>query len=61
VVAGDCMTADAYATALMVFGVERSIEFLESNTFLDAYLIYADAVGDFRVYLTPGLKKYITD
>jgi thiamine biosynthesis lipoprotein len=61
VVAGDCMTADAYATALMVFGVERSIQFLESHTFLDAYLIYADAQGNFRTYLTPGLKKYITD
>ncbi len=31
VVADDCMTADAYATAFMVFGVERSIEFLEDK------------------------------
>jgi thiamine biosynthesis lipoprotein len=61
VVADDCMTADAYATALMVFGVERSIDFLKENDFLDAYLIYADEQGNFQVYITPGLKKYITN
>jgi thiamine biosynthesis lipoprotein len=36
VVADDCMTADAYATALMVFGVEKSISFLQENKFLKA-------------------------
>jgi len=61
VVAGDCMTADAYATALMVFGVERSVQFLNQQNFLDAYLIFSDAKGKFQVYSTPGMKKYITN
>ena len=61
VVADDCMTADAYATAFMVFGVERSIEFLEENKFLDAYLIYADQEGKFRVYVTKRLQKFIEE
>jgi FAD:protein FMN transferase len=59
VVAKDCITADAYATALMVFGLEKSIEFLNKHTFLDAYLIYADNDGQFEVYVTPQLKESI--
>lgn len=59
VVADDCATADAYATALMVMGLEKSIAFIKSNTFLDAFLIYSDAKGAFRTYTSPGLSKYI--
>ena len=61
IVASDCMTADAYATAMMVFGIDKSIEFLKENDFLDAYLIYADEQGKFRVYVTPGLGKSVTE
>jgi thiamine biosynthesis lipoprotein len=61
VVAKDCMTADAYATAFMVFGTERSVRFLEENSFLDAYLIYADEKGSYRVYATPGIKKLFAE
>lgn len=57
-----CITADAYATAFMVMGLEKSIEMLESgNEPLDAYLIYSDDEGNFRVYSTPGMKKHILD
>jgi thiamine biosynthesis lipoprotein len=59
VVAEDCITADAYATALMVMGLDQSIEFLKTHRFLDAFLIYADPQGRFQVYFTPGLEKYI--
>jgi FAD:protein FMN transferase len=61
VVAKDCITADAYATALMVFGKDKSIAFLKQNRFLEAYLIYADQQGKFQIYVTPGLKKYIEE
>jgi thiamine biosynthesis lipoprotein len=61
VVARDCMTADAYATAFMVMGTDLSIRFLNENRFLDAYLIYSDEKGNFKVYYTKGLKKYIAD
>ncbi|MBN1158559.1 MAG: FAD:protein FMN transferase [Bacteroidales bacterium] len=59
VVAEDCMTADAYATAFMVFGLERSIEFLNRNNFLEAYLVFADETGDFQVYISEGLSEFI--
>lgn len=61
VVAKDCMTADAYATAFMVMGTERSIRFLKENHFLDAYLIYSDEKGNFKVFYTKGLKRYIVE
>jgi thiamine biosynthesis lipoprotein len=61
VVAKDCMTADAYATACMVVGVDKSIELLKENKFLDAFLVYADEKGNFRIYVTPRLKKFIIE
>jgi FAD:protein FMN transferase len=61
VVAKDCMTADAYATAFMVMGTDKSIRFLNDNRFLDACLIYSDEKGDFKVHYTKGLKRYIVE
>lgn len=61
VIADDCMTADAYATALMVLGIKKSVVFLNEHNFLDAYLIFADHEGKFRVYATPGIKKFIDE
>ena len=59
VIAKDCMTADAYATAFMVMGLERSLEFLEANRFLDVYFIYGDTDGSFQVKMTPGIGRYL--
>lgn len=57
-----CITADAFATAFMVMGLEKSIGILESaNEELEAYLIYSDEEGKFKVFSTPGMKEYILD
>jgi thiamine biosynthesis lipoprotein len=42
VIAPDCMTADAFATAFMVMGLERTKAFLQTHPELKVYLIYAD-------------------
>jgi len=44
VIAGNCMTADAYATAFMVMGLEKSKEFLSENGALnlEVFFIYDD-------------------
>ncbi|MCL1973370.1 MAG: FAD:protein FMN transferase [Bacteroidetes bacterium] len=52
VLAPDCMTADALATAFMVMGLEKSKNFLDAHPDLDAYLIYSDAKGFFESYAT---------
>ncbi len=62
IIADKCMTADGYATAFMVMGLEKSIALLElENEELDAYLIYSDDKGKFRVHSTSGMKKYVLD
>jgi len=60
VVAKDCMTADAYATAFMVMGRERTIEFLSKNKDLGirVYLIFDDH-GTWKSYISPGLKEIV--
>lgn len=59
IVADNCTIADAYCTACMVFGLEKSIEFLKKHPELQAFLIYADEKGRFRTYSTSGLKNDI--
>lgn len=59
VMTNDCMTADAYATAFMVMGFEKSIILLSNQDTLNAYLIYSDENGEFKTYVTPGMKKLL--
>ncbi len=54
--ANDCMTADAYATAFMVMGLEKTKEFLAKYNELQAYLIYSDEQGNYLVYTTEDMK-----
>ena len=42
VIAPDCLTADAYATAFMVMGLEKAMDVLAKNSSLKAYFIVAD-------------------
>ena len=48
VIADNCATADAYATALMVMGVERAKALLARHKELSAWLIYADHQGNYK-------------
>ncbi|MBN1182461.1 MAG: FAD:protein FMN transferase [Bacteroidales bacterium] len=59
VIADDCMTADAFATAFMVMGLERSIEFLKSKPELDALLIYSDSNNEYAMYKTEGMQEIL--
>lgn len=47
VLAADCMTADAYATAFMVMGQDRAIDFVESRVGLEAYFISGEDTGGY--------------
>lgn len=55
VFADNCMIADAYATAFMVLGVEKSKAVLSKNKSLDAYLIYNGENGELSTYITEGI------
>lgn len=51
VVAGDCTTADAYATAFLVLGLDKAMEIAQAKG-LQLYGIYADEQGNFQVQST---------
>jgi len=56
-----CMDADALATGLLVMGIEKSIAFLELHKEIQAFLIYSDEFGNFKIYETEGLKNILTE
>ncbi len=59
VIAEDCMTADAWATAFMVLGLEKSKAISASMPNLEVAFIYADEKGKNQLYLSPGLEKML--
>lgn len=61
VFASNCTDADAYDTAFMVIGLEKTKAFLEKHKELDAYLIYSDSTGVLKTYETAGLKNIVTE
>lgn len=50
IVAADCMTADAWATACMVMGTEKVISMFEHDTSFGVMTISTNAEGDFVVW-----------
>ena len=57
VIADDCMTADGFATAFMVLGLEKSREILKQRKDLEAYLIYNDEQGQYRTFYTRRMRR----
>ncbi len=55
IVAKDCMTADAFATACMVMGHEMAIEKLESQADLKGIIIYSSESNQIEMYISPEL------
>jgi len=56
VMAKNCATADAYATAFMVMGTEKAKAYLASHPELSAYLIYTDKKGQYATWHSPQLS-----
>lgn len=62
VLADDCATADAWATAFLVSGLDQSIEILGRDKSLDAYFIYSGGTtGQLKTYFTEGFKEYLIE
>lgn len=59
VIAKDCMTADALATAFMVMGLKEAGVFANARPDIDAYFIYSDDQGNLKTYYTKNMEKYI--
>lgn len=61
VLADNCATADAYATAFMVLGLDKTKDILERHPELMAYLIYSDKNGKNAVWFSPSMKDKIAE
>lgn len=59
VVAPDCMTADAFATAFMVLGKDIGIEIARLVPEMEFYFIYADESGENQVYMSDGFGEML--
>lgn len=60
VIAKDCLTADATATAFMVMGLDESKRYLENHSDLKACLIYTDDKGLLQQFISPQLKLKVS-
>lgn len=61
VVAPDCATADAFATAFMAMGLDKAWELVNELPEIEAYFIYSDETGDFQTKYTEGLAAFLLD
>lgn len=59
VLAKNCATADGYATAFMVLGIDKAKAVLERHPELMAYFIYTDAQGNYKTWYSPSMKDKI--
>ena len=59
VIAKDCTTADAYATAFMVMGLEKAKAYCEQHPELNAYFICTGENDKYEVHYTPGMERLI--
>lgn len=61
VIAENCMTADAYATAFMAMPLEKSISLIDADKSLDGMIIYLNSNNEIQTYYSPGFKKLVFD
>lgn len=63
VIANDVATADAYATAFMVIGVEDALELVNNHPELgiDVYLLYDNEKGGIERAYNKGMMMYLMD
>ncbi len=59
--AEDCMTADAYATACMVMGLEKAFDLVSRSKGLDGYFIYSEEDGTMMYMHTKGLENIFVE
>jgi|WetSurMetagenome_2_1015567.scaffolds.fasta_scaffold15126_5 FAD:protein FMN transferase len=57
IIANDCATADGVATACMVMGKDKTIEFLGIHPEFEAFLVFSDNKGNFMTWCSEKLKR----
>ena len=61
VVADDAVTADAWDTAFMVLGIEKSKEILKKLHGIEVFFIYSNDKGEYQIFESDGMKKMVIE
>ncbi len=61
IIASDCMTADALATACMVLGKEGAMKLCKSLEGVEGYFIVAEEGNSYSISYTPGFEKFFSE
>ena len=59
IVANDCMTADAYATAFMAMGLDKAKKMAANIPEIEYFIIYADENGKHQIDYSKGMLNYL--
>lgn len=59
IVADDCITADAYATAFMAMGLEKARIAAKNIPGIEYYVIYSDENGKHQIEYSTGMLQYL--
>lgn len=59
IVAKDCITADAYATAFMAMGLEKARQVAENIPDIEYFVIYSDENGKHQIEYSEGMLQYL--
>lgn len=61
IIAPDCMTADALATACMVLGKDEALQLCMSMEGVEGFFIVADEDNSYKTFHTPGFEAYLRE
>lgn len=57
----ECISSDANATGILVMGLDKAKIFLNQHPELQAYLIYSDENGNYKIYETSAIKSIVSE
>jgi len=61
IIAPNCISSDAYATGVLVMGLEKAKVFLKNHPELQAYLVYSEGKGQLQVYKTDKIAAILEE
>jgi len=61
IVAEDCITADAYATAFMAMGIEKACQIAEHIPNIEYYIIYSNDDDKYLIKYSKGMEPLLTN
>jgi thiamine biosynthesis lipoprotein len=61
IISDNCTMADGIATACMVMGKDKAIDFIKLHRELSAYFVFSDDSGNFKSWMSEELKEKISE